>query len=134
MLAEWLTGMPQSEYAWREKSGWTPDTGIDADKMDVALAALPPNCVHSHADVEQIEDVDAEQVYLLLLDSYLYDGSNVWHWVILLDLFQSKERDPQRLALYVDPTEDQLVVWGWTSLRASKVRRAFRITRTQRSC
>jgi ABC-type bacteriocin/lantibiotic exporter with double-glycine peptidase domain len=39
MLAEWATGQPQSEYHWRQLSGWSD--GLKIEKMTLALAHLP---------------------------------------------------------------------------------------------
>ena len=81
-------------------------------------------------ELKNMSELDANHVYLLHTDSYGYDAKNGWHWIVLLDLFPAKgTKENTTLALCADPMEDQLVVWIWESLLASKVNHAFRITR-----
>jgi len=140
MLAEWLTEEPQTEYAWRVTSNWTADEGLPSARMRAALRKLPDKNIFKLAksEIDQLAQVDFNDVYLLLIDSYGYDAVNIQHWIVLLALFDSNERGtkhpnpPQRLALYADPLEDGLVVWSWEALLASSVREAFKITKVSR--
>jgi len=132
MIAEWLTGVPQSEYAWRVRSGWTATDGLKLRRMSKVLLTLPKRGIISRCDPHQIARVEDDEVYLLFTDSYWYDGRNYEHWVVLLHLFRSVERKgraSQLLALYADPMEDALAVWSWDGLLASRVHHAFKITK-----
>lgn len=75
-----------------------------------------------------------DSVYLLYTDCYGADGQNLWHWIVLLNLFDSVDREPDgsprdQLALCADPLYDDLTVWTWRSLLASKVLDVFHVVR-----
>lgn len=141
MLAEWITGQPQSEYHWRAVSGWTPKGALRPPKMIRAVVTLlgqpepPPRNPAATANNWRNNPslpADAKEddvVYLLHTDSYGYDGENLYHWIILLDLFSSNDRKHQ-LALYADPLCNELQLWPWASLLESKVTHALRIERS----
>lgn len=141
MLAEWATGQPQSEYHWRQLSGWSANVGLPGEKMRQALVSIG-NLRSPRVTAKQVRDwhqavalptVTDSSVYLLRTDSYGYDGQNLWHWIVLLDIFPSadKEQDGSprhRLALYADTVDGQLIVWPWKSLVASKVLDGFHVS------
>jgi hypothetical protein len=136
MIAEWLADTPQSEYHWRVEAGWTAGEGLPYAKMQSALDNLLGVGAATSLEVDERTEVGTDEVYVLLTDSYGYDGRNVMHWLVLLHTFPSKEEKdgvsepPQRLALCADPMEDALTVWSWKSLLESRVLRAFKITKT----
>lgn len=133
MIAEWSKNEARSEYYWRERSRWKVGVGLLPAGMNAQLVELGKCDAVPFRDLARLAGVEADEVYVLFTDSYGYDGRNVHHWIILLDLFASKssKQDPeiQRLALCADPMEDQLAVWRWESLLASRVTEAFKISK-----
>ena len=140
MLAEWATGQPQSESRWRQLSGWSD--GLEIEKMTPALAYLPGLLSSERLPAEQVQEwhqaalpeLTDDSVYLLYTDCYGADGQNLWHWIVLLNLFDSVDKEPDgssrhQLALCADPLCDELTVWTWRSLLASKVVDVFHVVR-----
>ncbi|KYG09043.1 hypothetical protein BE21_19820 [Sorangium cellulosum] len=107
------------------------ETTLDAlgKASDVSSKRVPPD-VRVRWDEHPPDDFgEGDVVYLLLTDSYGYDGTNAMHWIVLLDLFESKERPHRLLATYADPLYDELSVWPWDALLAWKVLDGFRVER-----
>ncbi|MFO0761093.1 MAG: papain-like cysteine protease family protein [Byssovorax sp.] len=138
MLAEWATTAPQSEYRWRRVPGWHPVKGLGFGRMKNALKRIPGlmsakvtgDELKHRRDAQAIRDLDGvDSVYLLLTDCYGQDGTNLKHWIILVDLFRAKNKK-RLLALYADPLYDALCVWPWDALLATRVLEGFRIERS----
>lgn len=140
MLAEWATGQPQSEYHWRQLSEWSD--GLKIEKMRPAIAHLPGLLSSAQLPAEQLQEwhqaavpeFTDDSVYLLYTDCYEADGQNLLHWIVLLNLFDSVDKEPDgsprhQLALCADPLYDDLTVWTWRSLLASKVVNVFHVVR-----
>jgi hypothetical protein len=138
MLGEWLTGAPQTEYAWRLATRMRiPGTDIAdveatlgrmAKELDLAIAPAPRQ--RWQALVERERGLPDDTVYLMRLDAYDADGTHAYHWVILLDVFDAKAgRGTQLVALLADPLASDLRAESWPAVLAQRVYEVYRITR-----
>ena len=139
MIAEWASKEPQSEYFWRVRSGWSSKYGFGRVHLTDEVAndlSAQMNVEHKKVEIDKWRDDPSKPsdvhknenvVYLLWTDSYDIDGTNIGHWMILVDMFDSDEPSPVKLAVTADPQYDKLQIWNWKSLLASEVRAAYRI-------
>ena len=147
MLEEWASGSPaRSEDDWKRDTGWAESPGLPLPRMRKALKAIPDLRVVAVPEAQVVAwRVDGstpeistfqDSVYLLCTDSYDRNGENIGHWLILRELFDSKDKAKDgtpraQLAWCADPwgKDGAKSVWTWQSLLETKVTHAFRITR-----
>lgn len=146
MLAEWAGNEHKDEKYWQDHSGWKKTQLLPIVAMQRALKTIREICPTGtkpqfekpqwRVDGSRPHDVfGRDTVYLLHTDSYNVDGVNIGHWIILLNIFDSKESEhgqqQTRLALCADPSspEGEVSVWTWQSLLETKVTDALRIVR-----
>lgn len=148
MLADWSRMLPgTTEDYWKANSEWKPGKGLPPAGMRRALRSIPGLSIRKLPTTAQVaawqidgspppDDMFQDSIYLLATDSYGTNGENAGHWLILLGIFDSSSGKsdvppPEPLALCADPWErgKTISVWTWRSLLASRVTRAFRITR-----
>ena len=141
MLAEWITAQPQSEYRWRIETNMGPAgahvTDIERALVRLCMMTAPAATCRQlrpaswRSGLARAGRLDGDVVDLLYTDSHQSDGTNAYHWQILLDLSRGQSgRDRQRVALLADPLADALRCEAWESLLRSRVHRVYRIRRT----
>lgn len=147
MLAEWAgSEHPRTEKYWQDNSAWKEQGLLPPKDMRAALTKIREISLKGGPTKAEVaawradsalpaDATDRGTVYLLHTDSYDLDGVNIGHWIVLLDIIES--RGPRHgqprvhLARCADPSshEDEVSVWTWSSLLESRVTHAFRVTR-----
>jgi ABC-type bacteriocin/lantibiotic exporter with double-glycine peptidase domain len=138
MIAEWATGLPQSEYEWCRRI--KPDeNGILPKKLEEELKKFEGSNVLpiSRKKLSNIQELNAtdlifdeNSVYLVLIDSFTIEAKNVGHWMVLVDSINKKNHNKGRcVVIYADPLENRLQAWDWDSMKAAKICNLYRITR-----
>jgi len=156
MIAEWATGLPQSEYNWCKKLN-ADAGGVSVSKLDAALGIktskkmakveldsargtkvaieiekLFPNNINSSINIINIKkDVGESLIYLALIDSYDISATNLQHWIVLVGIKEysgpMKECKGRNIVIYADPLETRLQAWDWESLKAAKVCALYKV-------
>jgi len=154
MIAEWATGLPQSEYSWCKiikpiKYGASSScfdkafNKITDDKcrIEFELDNLKGNKsvinVEKVFSIEEkssenslvIDDIGDSVIYLALIDSYSVFAENLQHWIVLVGVKRCEERT---IVIYADPLETRLQAWDWESLKAAKIRALYKVKRNER--
>lgn len=139
MLEQWANGRSHSEEHWREVAKTTEAGGTSSKKMRKALTkvkgieseSIEPSIFDGWRNDPSLPPIEENTVYLLELDWYLRDANNLGHWIVVVDFFESKEKNgypSQRLAYYANSVSGECEVWPWKSLLHNGVRSAFRVT------
>lgn len=137
MLEQWANGWSYGEEHWRTvaKTG-TRIGGTYRDDMYEALETI--DCIECELVTEKIShwlenanppEIDENTVYLLEIDWYSRDAKNLGHWIIVVDIFDSKDKRPKALAYCANSVSGECEVWPWKSLLHNGVHSAFRVTR-----
>lgn len=140
MLEQWANGWSYSEERWRMVAKTTEADGTSSKKMRKALTSVEGVESESIDAVvfadwrndPNLPPINENTVYLLEMDWYLRDARNLGHWIIVVDFFESEEKNdhpPQRLAYYANSVSGECEVWLWKSLLHHGVHSAFRVTR-----